>query len=102
MIFSTFKAIAFVAALATATPMAYAQSTTELEEDFSLFTAGSESSPSSAINDATGTIPSSYFHQSGWSGYGVHQAGVRAHSSTPTTTEHSSTHRRAHTSASTR
>lgn len=56
MIFSTFKAIAFVAALATATPMAYAQSTTELEEDFSLFTAGSESSPSSAINDATGTI----------------------------------------------
>lgn len=27
---------------------------------------------------------------------------VRAHSSTPTTTEHSSTHRRAHTSASTR
>lgn len=75
MIFSTFKAIAFVAALATATPMAYAQSTTELEEDFSRFTAGSESSPSSAINDATGTIPSSYFHQSGWSGYGVHQAG---------------------------
>ena len=93
MIFSTFKAIAFVAALATATPMAYAQSTTELEEDFSLFTAGSESSPSSAINDATGTIPSSYFHQSGWQV-------VRAHSSTPTTTEHSSTHRRAHTSAS--
>lgn len=101
MIFSTFKAIAFVAALATATPMAYAQSTTELEEDFSRFTAGSESSPSSAINDATGTIPSSYFHQSGWSGYGVHQAGG-AHSSPPTTTEHSSTHRMAHTSASTR
>lgn len=101
MIFSTFKAIAFVAALATATPMAYAQSTTELEEDFSLFTAGSESSPSSAINDATGTIPSSYFHQSGWSGYGVHQVGG-AHSSAPTTTEHSSTHRRAHTSVSTR
>ena len=75
MSFSTIKAIAFTAVFAAATPLAYAQSTTELEEDFSLFTAGSESEPSSAISNETGTIPSSYFHQSGWSGYGVHQAG---------------------------
>ena len=75
MSFSTIKAIAFTAVLAAATPLAYAQSATELEEDFSLFTAGSESEPSSAISNETGTIPSSYFHQSGWSGYGVHQAG---------------------------
>ena len=26
------------------------------------------------ITKETGTIPSSHFHQSGWSGYGVHQA----------------------------
>ena len=75
MSFSTIKAIAFTAVFAAATPLAYAQSATELEEDFSLFTAGSESEPSSAISNETGTIPSSYFHQSGWSGYGVHQAG---------------------------
>lgn len=75
MSFSTIKAIAFTAVFAAATPLAYAQSATELEEDFSLFTAGSESEPSGAISNETGTIPSSYFHQSGWSGYGVHQAG---------------------------
>lgn len=102
MIFSTFKAIAFVAVLATATPVAYAQSTTELEEDFSLFTAGSESSPSSAINDATGTIPSSYSTRVAGAATAFTRQVVRAHSSTPTTTEHSSTHRRAHTSASMR
>ena len=73
---STIKTFAFAAVVAATVPFAaYAQSTTDVAEDFSLFAAGSESAPSSAINDAnSGYIPASYFHQSGWTGFGVHQA----------------------------
>lgn len=52
-----------------------AQGGQSINEDFSLFTAGSEDAPSSEINNTDGSIPDRYFHQSGWSGYGVHQAG---------------------------
>lgn len=102
MSFSTIKAIAFTAVFAAATPLAYAQSATELEEDFSLFTAGSESEPSGAISNETGTIPSSYFHRAVGAATAFTRQAARAHSSAPTTTERSSTHRSAHTSASMR
>ena len=77
-VMTTFKSLAIAAAVTMAMPSAlFAQttSTTKIDEDFSLFTAGSESSPSSAINSEDGSIPSSYFHQAGWSGFGVCQAG---------------------------
>lgn len=53
---------------------AWGQADQSIAEDFSLFTAGSEEAPSTAINSTDGTIPSHYFHQPGWTGYGVHQA----------------------------
>lgn len=75
---TTLGAIALTAFVATATPyaaMAQNTSVTNIDEDFSLFTSGSEESPSEAINSDDGSIPARYFQQSGWSGYGVHQAG---------------------------
>lgn len=75
---TTFKTLAFATIMvASATPyVASAQtSVTAIDEDFSLFTSGSEQSPSDAINSDDGTIPARYFHESGWTGYGVHQAG---------------------------
>lgn len=61
--------------LATCAPIAaWGQADQSIAEDFSLFTAGSEEAPSTAINSTDGTIPSRYFHQPGWTGYGVHQA----------------------------
>lgn len=73
---STIKTLAIAATLAsTVTYGAYAQTSSGIEEDFSLFAAGSESSPSSSINNESGSIASQYFHQSGWSGFGVCQAG---------------------------
>lgn len=49
---------------------------TVVDEDFSLFTAGSEAEPDAtdlALN--TFTVPDEYMHQPGWVGGGVHQAG---------------------------
>jgi len=52
-----------------------------LSEDFSKFTAGSESSPDAAdISDSeTGEIPSKYTQEADWYGYGVYQAGGKAY-----------------------
>ena len=77
-VMTTFKSLAIATAVTIAMPSALSAqttSTTSIDEDFSLFTSGSEDSPSSAINSEDGTIPSNYFHQSGWTGFGVHQAG---------------------------
>lgn len=77
-VLSTTKSLAIcavVAAFAPSTVTAQTIGSTNIEEDFSLFTSGSEESPSDAINGEDGSIPSSYFHTTGWTGYGVHQAG---------------------------
>jgi hypothetical protein len=50
--------------------------TSIFEEDFSNITAGSEETPETAfLNDNEGSLEDSYFHSTGWSGIGVHQAG---------------------------
>lgn len=73
---NVFRSVAAAVVLATCSPVTvWGQENQSISEDFSLFTAGSEDSPSAVINETDGTIPSSYFHQSGWTGYGVHQAG---------------------------
>ena len=49
---------------------------TVVDEDFIYFTAGTEDEPDSElIGDSDWNIPDSYFHQSGWTGTGVQQAG---------------------------
>ena len=46
-----------------------------VDEDFSLFTAGSETTPDATNIAEDYTVPDNYTHQSGWVGGGVHQAG---------------------------
>ena len=72
---TTIKTLAVTAIMTVAAPFAATAQTTDISEDFSLFTEGSEDSPSAAINSENGNIPARYFHTTGWSGYGVHQAG---------------------------
>ena len=72
---TTIKTLAVTAIMTVAVPFAATAQTTDISEDFSLFTEGSEDSPSAAINSENGNIPARYFHTTGWSGYGVHQAG---------------------------
>lgn len=73
---NVFSAVAFTVAMTAVAPIsASAQSDQTVSEDFSLFTAGSEDSPSAAINNTDGSIPAQYFHQTGWTGFGIHQAG---------------------------
>ncbi|MGM9816564.1 MAG: hypothetical protein ACI304_05850 [Lepagella sp.] len=48
----------------------------KVDEDFSLMTAGTEDTPDDAmICDNLWNIPDTYFHQPGWTGMGVQQAG---------------------------
>lgn len=72
---TTIKTLAVASFMTVAVPFAASAQTTDISEDFSLFTEGSEDSPSSAINSEDGVIPARYFNTTGWSGYGVHQAG---------------------------
>lgn len=72
---TTIKTLAIAAVMTVSVPFAASAQTTDISEDFSLFTEGSEDSPSSAINSEDGVIPARYFNTTGWSGYGVHQAG---------------------------
>jgi len=47
-----------------------------LEEDFSLFNAGSEQTPdANSISDSSNTVPDEYTHTPGWVGNGVYPAG---------------------------
>jgi hypothetical protein len=53
-----------------------APTSTVVDEDFSKFTAGTEDTPDETfINDANWNIPDTYTKQSGWTGFGVAQAG---------------------------
>ena len=70
------KTVVFILTMAVGRPIAsIAQSVQAVSEDFSLFMEGSEETPSSVINNTDGSIPSRYFHHTGWTGYGIHQAG---------------------------
>ena len=69
-----------VAALSAVTTFADVRYKELLKEDFSLFTAGSEESPSATtVNDAFQSIPSSKTLSPGWQGVEIYQAGGMAY-----------------------
>lgn len=59
---TTIKTLAVAAVMTVAAPFAATAQTMDISEDFSLFTEGSEDSPSAAINSENGNIPARYFH----------------------------------------
>ena len=73
---STQRLSAFaLGALGVVTLALHADANIVVEEDFALFTAGTESAPDMTVITENWTVPDSYTHQPGWPGGGVFQAG---------------------------